>query len=1051
MYRLAYCLSLAFLLPQAAAALGLGELKKHSELNQPFHATIDLVDANAEELDTLRVKLADAERFRRAGIERPHVLSQLRFEVVETGSGPDHIKITSQAPIQEPYLTFLIEVSWSNGRLFREYAALLDPPVYDRATQPTTAPQGRAPDVTKPAASGPPRRPSSGAARAAMTSPGSYGPTVRGDTLWEIALRARSDRSLTVQQVMMALLRANPDAFFQDNINALKAGAVLNIPDASVIAAVSRPEAVALTGRHWALWEQYRGHVAGTTGRAPIGQVASTGEGGDQAIASGSGAAADAELKLLAANTVGTGGVRSDAGGDPGKLRKELDVAQETLTSQKQEIGELNSKLAESDEIIKLLRRQIDVKDAELASLQARAATPPVAGTPEAAPAATPPTGVPETGTPPAAETGAAVPDGPGLAAGSPPETASPQGAAPAAPPEAASQPEGPGEEAQTGAPPGTGTPDTGADGAGSGPGQAPETAPTAGGVTDNAGAGQAPPAAGASPDSPTTGLPEASPAVPAETPSAQDKGILEAIPGGAMTLAIALALILLSVGVAMRRKRAAEVAPVDDDVLDSEPEPWDTAAREGLPQEETMPKGRAAVGETTGPVTVLGIADTVPPVAPEAANDLEEEDPLSDINVYLAYERFDEAEATVKQAIAGNPDEHKLKLKLLEVYYAAGNNAAFEQYARVLQSAVHGSGPLWHSALAMWQAMSPERALFAPATGGEPIFATAPPREFIDISSTTAETQAPSPAVGREKSLPAATAGGRTTLEVLDFDLTGVGTSSTPDRERGVDVSTGNELEWDGSGLVVDTARATQGGGGAPIDLDAGGGREEKGSEVLDLTVGDAPGHSSPDSRVTESAGAMPTADQSGTASATAERFGTAPGAAATVDFDFGDGPEKQTQDPGLSGALEGTGEVMFDLGATTGEASTPARVNPLLGGETINLEAPVWPESLLEAGRRSARSTLADDHRFSTAPNREERDRIKEDSVEFDLGDIDLEVVETGPPDPIETATVVDTLGFGGPRASIPPASTAAGVHHRPIARLPVGARPEDPRAGR
>ena len=1015
MYRLAYCLSLAFLLPQTVAALGLGELKKHSELNQPFHATIDLVDANAEELDTLRVKLADAERFRRAGIERPHVLSQLRFEVVETGSGPDHIKITSQAPIQEPYLTFLIEVSWSNGRLFREYAALLDPPVYDRATPPTAPPQGRAPDVARPAASGPPPRPSSSAARAAMTSPGSYGPTVRGDTLWEIALRARSDSSLNVQQVMMALLRANPDAFFQDNINALKAGAVLNIPDASVIAAVSRSEAVALTGRHWALWEQYRGRVAGTTGHAPIGQVASAGEGGDGAISPGSGAAADAELKLLAANTVGTGGVRSDAGGDPGKLRKELDVAQETLTSQKQEIGELNSKLAESDEIIKLLRRQIDVKDAELAALQARAAAPSVAGTPEAAPGATPPTGVPPSA---AAETGAAVPDVSGPAAGSPPETASPQGVNPA-PPEAASQTKGPGEEAQTGAPRGTGTPDTGTDGARSGPGQAPDTGTTAGGVTDsNAGAGQAPPA-GASPDSPTTGLPETSPAAPAG-------GILEAIPGGTMTLGIAIALILLSVGVAMRRKRAAEVAPIDEGYQEgSEPleEPWEPAAREGLAQEETMAKGRAAVGETTGPVTVLGIADTVPPVAAEAANEAEEEDPLSDINVYLAYERFDEAEETVKQAIAANPDEHKLKLKLLEVYYAAGNNAKFEEYARVLQSAVHGTGPLWHSALAMWQAMSPERALFAPVTGGEPIVATTSPREFIDISSTSADTQGPPPAVGREKSLPATTAGGWT-LEVLDFDLTGVGTSSTPDRERVV-ISTGNELEWDGSGLVVDTGRATQG-GGAPIDLGAGGIREEEGSEVLDLTVGDAPAHSSPDSPVTESAGVMPTADRSGTASATAERFGTAPGAAATVDFDFGDGPEKRTQDTGLSGALEGTGEAMFNLGLSTGEASTPARVDPLLGGETIDLEAPVWPKALLEAGRASARSTLADDHRFSTAPNREEGDRIKADSVEFDLGDIDLEVVETGPPDPIETATV-DTLGLGGPRASVPPASTA------------------------
>ncbi|MDQ3774471.1 MAG: hypothetical protein M3461_08965 [Pseudomonadota bacterium] len=1008
MYRLAYCLSLAFLIPQAAAALGLGELKKHSELKQPFHATIDLVDANAEELDTLRVKLADAERFRRAGIERPHALSQLRFEVVETGSGPDHIKITSQAPIQEPYLSFLIEVSWSNGRLFREYAALLDPPVYDRATQRTTQPQDRAPDVTRPAASGPPRHPSSSAARAAMASPGSYGPTVRGDTLWEIALRARSDRSMTVQQVMMALLRANPDAFFQENINALKAGAVLNIPDASVMAAVSRSEAVALTGRHGALWEQYRGRVAGTTGRAPIGQVASTGEGGDRAISPGSGAAADAELKLLAANTAGTGGVRSDAGGDPGKLRKELDVAQETLTSQKQEIGELNSKLAESDEIIKLLRRQIDVKDAELATLQARAATGAVAGTPEAAPGATPPTGVPA---PPAAETGAGVPAAPGRAA-EPPPTASPQGAAPT-PPEAASQPEGLGDEAPTGAPLGTGTPDTGTDGGGPGPGQAPDTDPTTGGVMDKA-ADQAP-RAGASPGSPTAGLPEASPAVPAETPSARGGEILEAIPGGATTLGIAIALILGSVAVAMRRKRAAEVAPIDEDLPDSEPEPWDPTAREGLRQDETIAKGRAAVGETTGPITVLGIADTVPPVASEAAIELEEEDPLSDINVYLAYERFDEAEETVKQAIAGKPDEHKLKLKLLEVYYAAGNNAAFEQYARVLHSAVDGTGPLWHSALAMWQAMSPERALFAPATGAEPIFATAPPREFIDISSTIADTQAPPPAVGREESLPVATTGGRT-LEVLDFDLTGVGTSSTADREPVVDISTGNELD-------SDTARATQG-GGALIDLGAGAVGEEKGPEVLDLTVADAPEHSSHDSTGTETAGVRPSAGRSGAASATAERFGTAP--AATVDFDFGVGPQKQTQDTGLSGALEGTGEAMFDVGLTAGEAPSPARVDPLLGGETIDLEAPVWPESLLEAGRRSARSTLADDHRFSTAPNREERDRIKEDSVEFDLGEIDLEVVETGPPDPIETATVEDTLGFGKPGASIPPAST-------------------------
>ena len=219
---------------------------------------------------------------------------------------------------------------------------------------------------------------------------------------------------------------------------------------------------------------------------------------------------------------------------------------------------------------------------------------------------------------------------------------------------------------------------------------------------------------------------------------------------------------------------------------------------------------------------------------------------------------------------------------------------------ARVLQSAVDGTGPLWHSALAMWQAMSPETPVFScwPPAAGLSLLRRRPANSSIS-APTIADTQVPPPAVGREKSLPAATAGGRT-LEVLDFDLTGVGPSSTPIWERVVDISTGNELEWDGGGLVADTARATQG-GGAVIDLGAGGVGKEKDPEVLDLTVADAPGHSSPDSTVTGSAGDMPRAGRSETASATAERFGYGTGGGRNDRFRFRRGTRETSAGYGI------------------------------------------------------------------------------------------------------------------------------------------------------
>src|SRR5690606_2701746 len=101
-------------------ALGLGPIERKSALNEPFEARIELLGAGAEEIDSLRINLADEEQFRRAGVERSYVLTFLRFEVVQTPRGNDYIRITTKDPIKEPFLNFIIELNWSKGRLFRE-------------------------------------------------------------------------------------------------------------------------------------------------------------------------------------------------------------------------------------------------------------------------------------------------------------------------------------------------------------------------------------------------------------------------------------------------------------------------------------------------------------------------------------------------------------------------------------------------------------------------------------------------------------------------------------------------------------------------------------------------------------------------------------------------------------------------------------------------------------------------------------------------------------------------------------------------------------------
>ncbi len=271
-------LALVLLLSSEVWAIGLGDINLDSALNEPLRAEIELLSPTPEELANLNVSLASAETFARYGIDRPFYLQGIEFNIVESGPNSAVIQIRSRAPITEPFLTFLVEATWASGRLLREYTVLLDPPTYAppavqeapavaaprRATPtdsgridrepppppPPAQPERETPPATQPRVTPPASQapddgyvppPAPGESSYSTTPAGDYY-VERGDTLWGIASRMRPDNRLTMNQTMMAIFQANPEAF-SNNINRLSAGASLRIPSADEVFQISRYDA----------------------------------------------------------------------------------------------------------------------------------------------------------------------------------------------------------------------------------------------------------------------------------------------------------------------------------------------------------------------------------------------------------------------------------------------------------------------------------------------------------------------------------------------------------------------------------------------------------------------------------------------------------------------------------------------------------------------------------------------------------------------------------------------------------------------------------------
>lgn len=253
--KLAVALVLAGAISASSAhALGLGAIEVKSALNQPLDARIPLLPADEGELETLSISLASPEAFQRAGVDRPFSLTRLRFQVVR--GGQPHIRVYTEQPVKEPFLDFLIQADWDRGRLIREFTVLLDPPIYAGAGVAPAPVVQAAPVVPAAGAAVQPGRPAVQAAGVAPSDStvvevaptaapavSTYGPVTASDTLWKIANRVRPDSSVSVNQVMIALLRANPEAFIGGDINRLRRGSVLRVPELAQIAAVDPAEA----------------------------------------------------------------------------------------------------------------------------------------------------------------------------------------------------------------------------------------------------------------------------------------------------------------------------------------------------------------------------------------------------------------------------------------------------------------------------------------------------------------------------------------------------------------------------------------------------------------------------------------------------------------------------------------------------------------------------------------------------------------------------------------------------------------------------------------
>lgn len=609
---------LALWLPLASHGLGLGEITLRSALNQPLEAEIALLALRPDETDSVTVKLASNATFEQSGVERTPLHSELRFKLQQKATGDYYIRAYTQPPVKEPFVNFLVEINWSAGRLVREYTVLLDPPTLMAAPAPRiqtprtqSSSSTAARPIASPAAAVEPER-----ITRAQTSPAALPDdsfTRPRDTLWSLAQRLRPDSSISVQQMMLALLKANPDAFFEHNINSLKAGHHLRVPDLAEINTLSAQEATHEVKQQNAAWSNSRSQP---TASAPTGPSST------------------ARLKLLAAKSDTTAEtVTAKTGSDPlENLGQDLSLTHETVEAKQQENEDLRSRLSELESQMEAMQKLLALKDQNLANLQNKLE--------------------------------AIQPD----AAAEPAQPTTPINA----------------KELQT--------------------------------------------VSAATPEPPEDGGFDIEKILHGLQDKFQSSLTLQVVAGGS-------ALLLLSLLWLIYRRRYVNAATITTtDIYDLH-----------------SPATGTLRAKTVADEFLDDIETDAPEIKTVARNS------LAEVDVYLAYEQYPQAEVLLKQLIEAEPKRHELKLRLLELFYLTKNKTAFAIAAENLHTTLAGTGPLWKKAVDMGHSLYPEHPLFSHTTAPEtpaadtidPVVMAAPEVETpvdTDFTLDIPEIESPSP-----------------------------------------------------------------------------------------------------------------------------------------------------------------------------------------------------------------------------------------------------------------------------------------------------------------
>jgi len=801
--------------------LGLGEIEVDSALNQPLNAQINLISARADELDEIRVELAPVSVFDRVGIPRPYFLTQLKFTPVSLPGGAV-IRVTSKDPVREPFLTFLVEITWPKGRLLREYTVLLDPPEFaqrqaPQIAKPVTTPETQeqiveakpvvAPKVATqaeviaepvddleaireqmdrelgvddgteaevvevvPEAEPISEEPTAEELEEAVvetvdesqaivgtTAEGIAVPEVietdsqeleviraqmdqalgidgtepitsaeiadsemvdeanveivsesevktqadagsvvvvgSGDTLYSIAKSANQSDSMSVNQMMVAIQQTNPDAFMRNNVNMLKKGAVLRIPDAGKVQTVSTIDARQKILQQNALWREYQGKVS---------QVAATNIDAPELVKEKSDVSKEAkqelkettkkpdtakqDLNILAAE----GGSQSEsntqvAGGEElKKLQNEVALTKELSESRgkeaeelKRRIGALESMLEKKEKILNIQNQQLKALQEQL-SFEADKAVVAENMLKEKA--------VKEEAKPEVKEIKKPIVE------------PLPEFTEPVVAEQVVSKPRL------------EPLPDW-------------DSLPDIEPIKDEV-------VAEAKPEQkPTEVKPEVKQAELLKVPEAEPGfisgmvGFLAPLKAHAQKAGIGLGILAALLGLFLWRKKRAVKAigltglgemPLD---VDEDDEHFDDILDETIIAPQTNAAAEVS-NDDLGAMEDQGLGDNMDfSPASEPSGDAElGEDVLVEADVYISYGLYKQAQDMLTDAIAKEPNNNDYKAKLAEVYYNKKDQQEFEQYASKIKDEVGESSSQWQNIIAMGKKLSPASALFADA-----------------------------------------------------------------------------------------------------------------------------------------------------------------------------------------------------------------------------------------------------------------------------------------------------------------------------------------------